>query len=657
MAQVTDISPREEERPPHQDRVPGGSPESSQGTGRLGALLTLGLAERLSPRARRWVGRSVVTLSVLFCVVAVGLWYTAQRMNIADAQHAAFRESGTQIKSFLSAYAAALDLAVRERDPVALRDFYSDDYRSPNRGRWTFQQPERLAGATLARLMPLEAGACDRDMAVADWAEYLQGIEQIEHVQCKINLIEQVEPEVRAVVNVKYVLDGLDRDGQLFQDRFFLRWHIERKNATPSAGLEWTIVEDELVEGVRVAGDGGSFARLDPPSVGVDYVHARDPKLNKNNPHVHLKFAVIEHAFGGVSAVDYDDDGRTDLFFADGVRSRLYRNVTPEASATVSFADVTSEAGLGVIDQAHTGLFADVDNDGDKDLIVTRYLAAGGCKIYRNDGTGCFTDCSAEMGLDIVRPCVSACLLDYNLDGYLDLYIGVNGNALADAPDIPFYAVNGQPNILLKNVDGKQFVDVTEESGTGNAGWTLAVTAGDYNNDGLPDIAVANDFGRKVLFRNEGNGTFTDRTKEAGVLDFSGGMGIAFADLNGDEFPDLLTSNIESGQRWFGEEITLWQYMRNVTRTRWIFADLPEYRELYGLLGDNWRNLGLQIGRGNSVFSNNANGTFAEWEASNAKRAGWAWSCNAFDFDNDSDLDIYVANGWISGPNPTAPDL
>ncbi|HUG70833.1 MAG TPA: VCBS repeat-containing protein [Pirellulaceae bacterium] len=656
MAQVTEIPPREEERSPRQEQTAGSHPSPPRTMGFVLSLLTFGFARRLTPRTKRWIARATVMLCVLFCVAALGLWYTGHRMNIADAQHAAFRDCGTQIKSFLSAYAAALEHAVSKRDVVGLRDFYSHDYRSQDRGKWSFQQPEQLGGATLARLLPQEAGWSDRDVVLANWAEYLDGIEQIEHVQCKINLMEEVEPEVRVVVNVKYVLDGLDRDGQLFQDRFFLRWHVER-NSAASTPLEWTIVEDELIEGVRVAGRGDSFARLDPTSIGVDYVHARDPKLNKNDPNVHLKFAVIEHAFGGVSAVDYDDDGRTDLFFADGVRSRLYRNVTPKGSTTVSFADVTNEAGLGVIDQAHTALFADVDNDGDKDLIVTRYLAAGGCKMYRNDGTGHFTDCSAEMGLDIVRPCVSACLLDYNLDGYLDIYIGVNGNPFVDAPDIPFYAVNGQPNILLKNVAGKRFVDVTEESGTGNVGWTLAVTAGDYNNDGLPDIAVANDFGRKVLFRNEGNGKFTDCTKAAGVLDFSGGMGVAFADLNGDDFPDLITSNIESGQRWFGEEITLWQYMRNISRSRWIFNDLPEYSELYGLLGDDWRNLGLQIGRGNSVFANNTNGTFEEWEDSNAKRAGWAWSCNAFDFDNDTDLDIYVANGWISGPNPSAPDL
>jgi hypothetical protein len=74
------------------------------------------------------------------------------------------------------------------------------------------------------------------------------------------------------------------------------------------------------------------------------------------------------------------------------------------------------------------------------------------------------------------------------------------------------------------------------------------------------------------------------------------------------------------------------------------------------LLGDDWKGLGLQIGRGNSVFENKRDGTFEEWDC-HAKRAGWAWSVNPFDFDSDGDIDLHVSNGWISGPNPTAPDL
>jgi hypothetical protein len=585
-------------------------------------------------------------LGILMAIMTVGVAYAWNRMAQEDKRHAAFCNCGTSIKGFLSLYASAIEKAVATDEVAPLGDFYPVDYFSDQRGQWQLGSPVDLGGATKRNLVAFGNASANRESVLAEMKQYLKGITRLDHVKYKINLIEEIEPDVRAVLTVKCVLDGVDTDSHLFQDRFFFRWHIEnRKN--PSQPSNWKIVRDELVEGVRVAGPGDGFDRVDLDGVGIDYVHQRDPKLDKTNPSARLKFAVIEHSAGGVSAVDIDEDGRTDLFFSDGVYSRLFHNITPPGAKSVAFEDMTSQSGLGAIDQACSALFGDFDNDGDKDLFISRYAAP--CKFFHNDGSGQFRDVTSEYGLNLIAPCVSACLLDYDLDGYLDIYVGVNGNAFEDAPDIPFYATNGQPSHLFRNDAGKRLVDVTEQTGTVNGGWTLAVASGDYDNDGYPDLAVANDFGRKVLYHNNGNGTFTDRAKEAGVLDFSGGMGVAFADLNGDDAPDLLTSNIESGQRYFGEEITLWQFMRNEIRSGWIWHDLPQYRELYGLLGDAWRDLGKQVGEGNSVFCNQGDGTFAEWKDCHATRAGWAWSVNPLDFDNDADMDIYVANGWVSG--------
>ena len=177
----------------------------------------------------------------------------------------------------------------------------------------------------------------------------------------------------------------------------------------------------------------------------------------------------------------------------------------------------------------------------------------------------------------------------------------------------------------------------------------MAVASADYDRDGYPDLAIANDFGRKVLYRNQGDGTFIDRAKHAGVLDFSGGMGVTFGDFNEDGRVDLYTSNINSNQRWFGEDQTVDQYARNVFRTRWALFDLSEYYALIQLLGKDWPDLGQQIGEGNSLFSNNGDGTFGELNDSHTRRAGWGWSVAFLDFDNDSRLDISAVNGWISG--------
>src|SRR5947209_7057728 len=461
-------------------------------------------------------------------------------------------------------------------------------------------------------------------------------------------MIEQIDPDRRVVLRVKYILDGTDPRGALFQDRHFYRWTLVNEAAEPGA-FDWKITRDELVEGLRVAGDGEGFRGVNPASVGIDYRHSRDPKLDADRYSARMKFDIIEHGSGGVSAVDYDNDGRQDIFFPDGVRSRLYRNVTDPATGEVKFVDVTAEAGLDGLDQANAGIFADVDNDGYPDLFVARYLAPN--KFFHNNGDGTFTDRSREMGLDLKTTSTTAVFLDYDRDGYPDLYVGAYGDAFQDIPRLPFFAQNAKPNRLYHNEHGRFFRDMTEVSGTGDTGWALAVASADYDRDGYPDIAVANDFGRKCLFHNNGDGTFTDAAKQAGVLDFSGGMGLTFGDFDGDGYPDLYTSNINSNQRWFGEDMTVSQYVRNVARTKWLLLDAGEYKKFYDLGGSGWPKLGTMIGKGNTLFRNNRDGTFTEVKDSHTTRAGWGWGVAFFDMDNDTNLDIYAANGWISGKN------
>src|SRR5713226_3158472 len=179
---------------------------------------------------------------------------------------------------------------------------------------------------------------------------YLSELTAIDDVKFKIDLIEQVEPDHGAVLTVKFILDGKDRQGLLFQDRYFYRWHLVNE-AQPGGPCDWKIVRDELVEGVRVAGTGRGFLEVDPRALGIDFKHERDPKLDVTK--AVLKFGVIEHAFGGVTAVDYNNDGWPDLFFADGKRCRLYRNDGLDRFGQPHFTDVTSAAGLEGIDQAN----------------------------------------------------------------------------------------------------------------------------------------------------------------------------------------------------------------------------------------------------------------------------------------------------------------
>ena len=603
-------------------------------------------------RIRRIVKITTRFLIAGCCVLAAIVGLTLFVMARKDKQHARFYNTGKSVNAFLNDYKHALEDSFKRRDFSETMALYSDRYASPARGRWILK-PD-LAQGDVASFKLVSDGR--KDYAKGDVrdeiANYLQGLSAVDDVKFKIDLIEQAEPDQSVVLTVKGILDGKDQRGSVFQDRNFYRWYLSNEGG--AGEVDWKIIRDELVEGVRVAGDAASFVTYESEpelaGIGIDYKHERDPKINKKSAAAPLKFALMEHGFGGVSVTDYDNDGRDDIFFADGRRCRLYRNNGVSQSGAVSFTDVTPESGLDGIDQANAGIFADIDNDGFKDLFVVRYLAP--CRFFHNNGDGTFTDRTREIGLDLVAPAMTACFLDYDRDGYVDLYVGVYGNAFTDFPRLPFFAQNGGVNHLFHNNGGHGFTDVTQASGTGDTGWTLAVGAADYDNDGYPDIFVANDAGRKKLYHNNGNGTFTEVAKEAGVLDFGFGMGVAWGDFDDDGYFDLYTSNLNTNQRWYGEDLTISQYLRNVVRTRWAVSDAGEYWKIYNLLGPRWHELGRMTGRGNGLFRNRHDGTFSDLEDSHTNRAGWSWGIAFFDYDNDTNLDIYAANGWISNkPN------
>ncbi len=589
----------------------------------------------------------LIICPVLLLIVLVPL--ALHGLAEKDLEHAQFYNTGKTINGFLSSYCKGFEAAMADGDPAKLAAFYSDQYRSPDRGRWVWGPEVQESGAAVShrRLEGEQDYAADE--ILMENRDYLASFDGLDRNWCKIDLIETIELERSAVLTVKLIADGRDLNGRFFQDRNFVRWHLVNE-ATDGEAYDWKIVRDEPVEGVRVAGERTGLVEMDPATLGIDFRHQRDPKLDMKQYRDDLKFGVIQHASGGISAADYDHDGRPDLLFLDGQQIRLYRNVETSDEGAVRFSDVTTEAGLDGIGETHVGLFADFDNDGDRDLFLGRYLAPN--KILENDGNGVFVDVSAEMGIDVTVPSTSATLLDYDRDGFLDIYLAVNGHAFEALPRLPFFAQNGRPNRLFRNDGGQRFVDVTDSSGVGDVGWSLAVASGDVDGDGWTDLAVANDFGRKNLYRNNRDGSFTEIAKDAGVLDFSGGMGLTFGDFNDDGWVDLYTSNINSNQRWFGEDMTVGQYIRNVVRTRWMLTDLFEYFQLYRLVGNDWVELGQQIGEGNSLFQNRGGGegkvAFEELKDSHTGRAGWGWSVNFFDVDNDSDLDLYAANGWIS---------
>jgi hypothetical protein len=344
---------------------------------------------------------------------------------------------------------------------------------------------------------------------------------------------------------------------------------------------------------------------------GIDFVHKSGASREKY---------MVETFGSGVAWIDYDNDGFPDLYFvngAPGAANALYHN-----NRDGTFKDVTPQAGVAG-DGAGKGAYktgvavGDYDNNGYLDLYVT---ALGPNILYRNNGDGTFTDVTSAAGVagGPTEWSTSTGFLDFDRDGRLDLYIvnyldyRLDQNPYCGLRKEGFrmYCLptlfDGTSDRLLHNNGDGTFSDVSRQAGIANpAGKGLGIALCDFDRDGDTDIYIANDMVRNFLYRNNGNGTFQDVAYGAGVgFDMSGkpqaGMGTDCADYNGDGLPDIFVTN-------FAEELnTLYE-----NRGEGIFEDVSTKAGLgsgYGPLG---------------------------------------FGTKMFDFDNDGDLDLYVTNGHV----------
>ena len=223
----------------------------------------------------------------------------------------------------------------------------------------------------------------------------------------------------------------------------------------------------------------------------------------------------------GVGVIDFDNDGYPDLFFANGADlahgkpspgNALYRNL-----GNGKFADVTAKAGLKGNGMFATGVtVGDYDNDGNLDIYVTGF---GGSQLFRNNGDGTFSDVTVKAGVGASGWSSSAAWVDYDRDGYLDLFVGRYLDYDLRKPPYcgykkPGYRMycepqqfDGKPALLFHNNRDGTFTEVSRKAGVANpAGKTLGVAIGDIDGDGWPDIFVASDGVRYFLYRNKGDG-------------------------------------------------------------------------------------------------------------------------------------------------------
>jgi len=391
--------------------------------------------------------------------------------------------------------------------------------------------------------------------------------------------------------------------------------HLEPIEETMTTGVPWF----RDITGYAFAGADSFGEQL---TKGVGYWRARlDPACGLD-----------VYGENGIAAGDIDNDGLDEIYVcqAGGLPNRLYKN-----DGHGRFRDISKEAGLDILDDTTSALFADLRNTGHQDLVVMRPTQP---MLFLNDGRGRFTFMPDAFRFRTAPQgtFTSVSAADYDRDGRLDLYFCTYVYFQSEAQyryPTPYHdAQNGPPNFLFRNCLDQNppcFEDVTAAAGMdhNNNRFSFAGAWCDYNNDGWPDVFVANDFGRKNLYRNSG-GHFRDVAEEAGVVDLGPGMSASWFDYDGDGRPDVLISNMwsASGQRIVNDP---------------AFGpakQLPALRDVY-----------RRHVKGNSLFHNSGDGTFTyTGDTQGIEMGHWSWSCDGCDFDNDGSPEIYIACGMLT---------
>jgi len=473
-----------------------------------------------------------------------------------------------------------------------------------------------------------EAVATSRAAFAQELHACLASVGRIETAEFLITAIDAVGGSTLFNVEVSYDLVG-SNDSTREQRTGRWRWRLTREDAAKWQIRRWEWL-GETVAQVR----GTGFVDITQRTLGnidsyrIQLLHGSDYWRTV----LDAACGIDVYGNNGIAAGDFDNDGFDDLYICQpsGSPNRLYRN-----RGDGTFKDVTDAAGVGVLEGTACALFADFQNRGLQDLLV---VCANGPLLFINQGNRTFK--LKQDAFKFVEPpqgtFTHAALADYDSDGRLDIYFCLYSYYLGlDQYHYPapyFDARNGPPNFLFHNEGDGTFVDRTKAAGLNgeNDRYSFACAWGDANGNGHPDLYVANDFGRNNLYRNNGDGTFTAISDKAHVQDVGAGMSATWLDVANSGKHDIYVSNMWSAAG-----------LRVSEQAAFHEKDPSEIRTLY-----------RQHARGNSLYRNLGNGGFQN--ASDHAGVGigrWAWSSDSWDIDHDGYADLYIANGYISGPD------
>ncbi len=434
-----------------------------------------------------------------------------------------------------------------------------------------------------------------------------------------------------ASANLRFQLAGVTQTG--LRQQISADWASEWKQ-TPDG--RWLLTAIQAGTSERSHSNVAAFEDVSEAAFGQNASFHEQLKFGTEVWRTRMDAASGMDVYGqqGLAVGDYDGDGLEDFYLTQpgGLPNRLFRNL-----GNGQFADVSAEAGLDALDGSSAAFFSDVDNNGTQDLIVI--LSTGQPLLFLNGGSGSFRLSRTGFPVGVKPGAVGGCLGDYDLDGYLDLYVTAYlwPNAASQLPRPYYDATNGPPNVLYRNLGNATFEDVTSRTGLGenNNRFSHACTWADYDQDGLPDLFVANDFGRKNLYRGQGDGQFRDVAEQAGIEDAGAGMSVAVGDYDGDGWEDVYFGNMWSSAG------------RRVTMQRDFKLDSPDApKDIY-----------RRHARGNSLFRSERSDFEDVTIASGVEMGRWAWCSDFLDFDNDGNLDIYIVNGFVTGTEKDDPDL